>query len=50
MKSTDILEEHITSIFMVKEYAKQETSMKQAQPCTTHVIESLFSNSAVIKL
>jgi hypothetical protein len=29
-KSTNVSEEHVASIFRVEEYAKQDTSMKQA--------------------
>jgi hypothetical protein len=33
VKLTDVLEEHLASIFSVKEQAKQETSMVQSSAC-----------------
>jgi hypothetical protein len=35
-KSTDISEKHVTSIFRAEEYAKQETSTKQAASKASH--------------
>lgn len=39
-KSTNSLEEHATSIFRVEEYAKQETSIKQAKNSALYRVTS----------
>jgi hypothetical protein len=46
----DILDEHITSIFRVEEYAKQETNMKEAANRTCLMLISCLAYSLILKM
>jgi hypothetical protein len=46
---SDVLEEHVSSIFRVEEYAKQETSMKQAK-AACFMLVSCFAYSPTLEM